>query len=105
MRIKKNGAMSMKPEIERSGNLAATSGFLGKQKPYLIMQYPHLCKPSGRDKTVGTPSFIGLSENKKLNSYHGLTSLHRVNVKGIPCTEDERLMIESALLTEGVILP
>lgn len=100
-----NGAMSMKPEIERSGNLAATSGFLGKQKPYLIMQYPHLCKPSGRDKTVGTPSFIGLSENKKLNSYHGLTSLHRVNVKGIPCTEDERLMIESALLTEGVILP
>lgn len=100
-----NGAMSMKPEIERSGNLAATSGFLGKQKPYLIMQYPHLCKPYGRDKTVGTPSFIGLSASKKLNSYHGLTSLHKVNVKGIPCTEDERVMIESALLTEGVILP
>ena len=102
-----NAATSMKPDIERSGNLSATSGFLGQQIPYLILTYPNLCRPDGRDKTVGTPSFIGLSASnpaRPLSSFHGITKLHKINVKSIPCTDAERDEIE-ALLMEGVILP
>lgn len=105
-----NTAMSMKPDVERSGNLASTSGFLGIQKPYLILTYPNLCIPENRDKTVGTPSFIGLGMlsgygNRKLSDFHGLTIMHRVNVKNIPCTEAEKEMIAAQLTGEGVIMP
>ena len=100
-----NAATSMKPDIEKSGNLSATAGFLGVQKPYLILTYPNLCRPEGRDKVTGTPSFLGLSSNKKLSAFHGFTQLHRVNVQGISCTETERQMILSQLTGEGVILP
>ena len=98
-------ATAIKPDVERSGNMSATNGFLGIQKPYLIITYPHVCKPVSRDKTVGTPSFIGLSDNKHLSSFHGFTRLHKINVKGIPCTEEERQMIETLLTGEGVIMP
>ena len=99
-----NAATSMKPDIEKSGNLSATSGFLGQQLPYLILTYPNLCRPDGRDKTVGTPSFIGLSASRPLSAFHGITKLHKINVKSIPCTDAERDEIE-ALLMEGVIMP
>ena len=102
-----NAATSMKPDIEKSGNLSATSGFLGQQMPYLILTYPNLCRPGGRDKTVGTPSFLGLSASnpaRALSAFHGITKLHKINVKSIPCTDAERDEIE-ALLLEGVILP
>lgn len=98
-------ATAIKPDVERSGNMSATNGFLAIQKPYLIVTYPHVCKPVNRDKTVGTPSFIGLSSNKPLSAFHNLTRMHRINVKGIPCTEQERQMIETQLTGEGVILP
>ena len=100
-----NASQSMKPDIEKSGNLSSTAGFLGVQKPYLILTYPNLCRPEGRDKVTGTPSFLGLSSSKKLSSFHGYTQLHRVNVQGISCTETERQMILSQLTGEGVILP
>lgn len=100
-----NAAQSMKPDIEKSGNLSSTAGFLGVQKPYLILTYPNLCRPQGRDKVTGTPSFIGLGSNKKLSAFHGFTQLHRINVQGITCTEAERQMILSQLTGEGVILP
>lgn len=100
-----NAATSMKPDIEKSGNLSATAGFLGVQKPYLILTYPNLCRPEGRDKVTGTPAFLGLSNSKKLSAFHGFTQLHRINVQGISCTETERQMILSQLTGEGVILP
>lgn len=105
-----NTAMSMKPDVERSGNLSSTSGFLGIQKPYLILTYPNLCIPDNRDKTVGTPSFMGLGMtknfgNRKLENFHGLTILHKVNVENIPCTEAEKEMIAAQLTGEGVIMP
>ena len=104
-----NAAQSMKPDIEKSGNLSSTAGFLGVQKPFLILTYPNLCRPEGRDKVTGTPSFIGLRDNPNnlypLSKFHGYTQLHRVNVKNITCTETERQMILSQLTGEGVILP
>lgn len=99
-----NAATSMKPDVEKSGNLSSTAGFLGVQKPYLILTYPHVCIPSGRDDVVGTPSFIGLSSSRKLSSFKGFTLLHKVNVKGLYCTDTERNMILQALTGEGVIL-
>ena len=99
-----NAATSMKPDVEKSGNLSSTAGFLGIQIPYLILTYPHVCIPNERDKAVGTPSFIGLSPNRKLNSFSGFTLLHRINVKGISCTDAERNMIAECLTGEGVIL-
>lgn len=104
-----NVAANIKPDIERSGNMTATGGFLGVKKPYLIVTYPNICKPKNRDKTVAVPSFIGLgiqsdNSNLKLSDFKGLTILHKINVKKIPCTEVERQMIETQLTTEGVIL-
>ena len=100
-----NSAASMKPDIEKSGNLSATAGFLGIQKPYLILTYPNLCRPEGRNKVVGTPSFLGMKSGKKLSSFHGFTVLHKVNVKGISCTEEEKELIRAQLTGEGVIMP
>ena len=104
-----NSATAMKPDIEKSGNLSSTAGFLGVQKPYLILTYPNLCKPASRDKVAGTPSFIGLDPDPnhhiKLSKFKGYTLLHKINVKGIHCTESERQMILSQLTGEGVILP
>ena len=104
-----NVAANIKPDIERSGNMTATGGFLGVKKPYLIVTYPNICKPINRNKTVAIPSFIGLgiqsdNSNLKLSDFKGLTILHKINVKKIPCTEVERQMIETQLTTEGVIL-
>lgn len=104
-----NVAANIKPDIERSGNMTATGGFLGNKKPYLIVIYPNICKPRNREQTVAVPAMIGLgiqkdNSNLKLSDFKGLTILHKINVKNIPCTEIERQMIETQLTTEGVIL-
>lgn len=100
-----NSATAMKPDIEKSGNLSSTAGFLGVQKPYLILTYPNLCRPESRYKVAGTPSFLSLTKNYTLTKFHGFTQVHKINVKGIPCTENERQMILAQLTGEGVILP
>ena len=100
-----NSATAMKPDIEKSGNLSSTAGFLGVQKPYLILTYPNLCRPESRYKVAGTPSFLSLTKNYTLTKFHGFTQVHKINVKGIPCTENERQMILTQLTGEGVILP
>ena len=106
-----NAATSMKPDIEKSGNLSATAGFLGQDTPYLILTYPKICIPEGREKVVGQPSFVGAHPSTSqsptdypLSRFHGFTKVHKINVKSIPCTDAERDLIVTQLM-EGVILP
>lgn len=106
-----NAAASMKPDIEKSGNLSATAGFLGQQVPYMIFTCPKVAIPGGREKVVGQPSFVGIHPSTDmiptdypLSRFHGYTKVHKINLKSIPCTDQERDMI-AAQLTEGVILP
>lgn len=52
------GALSMKPGIDRAGSLGGTTGLMGNQTPYFIITRPRLCKPASQDVLKGYPSFI-----------------------------------------------
>lgn len=52
------GALSMKPGIDRAGSLGGTTGLMGNQTPYFIITRPRLCKPAKQNELKGYPSFI-----------------------------------------------
>ena len=94
-----NTVMSMKPDIQRSGNLSSTAGFLGQQKPYLTIKWSNLCRPEDEYKLKGMP----LHKSGTLSDFSGFTIVSAVHMDNLYCTEIERDMIEVALL-KGVII-
>ncbi len=52
------GALSLKPNIDRAGSLGGTTGIMGNQTPYFIITRPRLCKPKKQNFYKGYPSFI-----------------------------------------------
>lgn len=81
-----NNVTNNKPEVHRSGALGGSAGIMGIQTPYLIIEYPNLCKPSYQSKYLGYPSFI----TKKVGDVGGYTEWESVILNGIPCTDAER---------------
>lgn len=94
-----NTVMSAKPIIAKSGNLSSNAGFLGTQKPFLIITAPSLCRPSSENEMVGTPYY----KSGTLSDFSGYTEVAAVHLDNLSCTEAERNMIEASLKT-GVIL-
>lgn len=93
-----NAVMSMKPQIEKSGNASSLAGIIDHQKPFLIFTYPKPCKPAEQSYFEGYPSFISL----KLDDVSGYVEVYKCHLKNIPATSDELEMIES-ILKEGVL--
>lgn len=94
-----NNIMGMKPEIRKSGNLGASVGMMGIQKPYFIFTYPRLCSPSKQNEFIGYPSYITMS----LGSCSGYTKVNEIHLDGVTATESELIELEN-LLKSGVIL-
>lgn len=94
-----NSVMSLKPDITRSGNLSSNAGFLGEQKPYLILTWPNLCRPTEEYKLSGMP----LQQSGVLGDFEGFTIINACHFDGLLCTQAELRMIEQALYT-GVII-
>ncbi len=90
---------SMKPTVMKSGSLAGGSGFLGGQRPYLIITRPNAAVPDGQNAYTGYPSWI----TTQLSNLVGLTYIAECHLEGIPCTTEEQDEIMN-LLKGGVIL-
>lgn len=94
-----NAAISMsKPDIGRSGSFGGSSGLMGIQYPYLILEVPRMCTADHQNVYLGYPSFMTVTlEN--LTGYNEVSVNHLENV---PCTAAEAEEIVD-ILQKGVI--
>lgn len=95
------GALSMKPNVSRSGALGGGVGILGHQIPYFIITRPRLCKPAKQDFFQGYPSFIQTTIGDLIGK--GFTSFTNVIISGQYLTDEEETELES-ILESGVYL-
>lgn len=91
-------AISMKPEVERSGSVSGTGGMLGVQVPYLIFEFPNQAIPESQNNFMGYPAFITV----ELSSISGYTEVDHIHLENIPCTDEEQQEI-LGFLESGVI--
>lgn len=94
-----DSVMGLKPEVHRSGSVGGSTGLMGGQTPYLIMELPNLCKPTKQYHYLGYPSFV----TKTLGDLTGFASFESVILDGISCTDEERQII-LAMCREGIYL-
>ena len=94
-----NTALNSKPTIQRSGNMGGSAGILSVQKPYVIIERPHLSVPSKVQNYVGQCANMTMN----LGACSGYTIVEFCHIEGVPCTTEELTEIES-LLKGGVIL-
>jgi hypothetical protein len=90
----------MKPGIRRAGNASANCGYLGGQKPELILSLPrlaHLGDAQGHE--VGFPRYGEYT----LSELSGYTKIMQAHLKNIKCTDAERDQIQS-VLNDGCVL-
>ena len=90
---------SAKPSINRSGNISGSGGFLGIQKPFLIMNLPKQAIAFAQNTFTGYPAHI----TNSVKSLTGYTEFEQIWIEKVPATENELSEIES-ILTSGVIL-
>ena len=88
-----------KPNIEKSGTLSGVGGFLGIQKPYLVITKPSPVIPGSQNEFIGYPSYI----NRKISDVSGYTEFEKIIYENMSCTKNELTEIDG-LLKEGVIL-
>lgn len=88
-----------KRNIQRSGNISGSAGFMGGQTPYLIITRPRQALPEEQNLYMGYPSFI----TSLLGDLSGMTIVADCHLENIPCTDGELQEIER-LLKEGVLL-
>lgn len=91
--------LSAAPGVNRSGTMGNTAGFMGIQKPYLILSRPVQSLPEGFNTYSGYTSNI----TRRLGDLSGYTKVSKIHVSGIAATQAERDEIET-LLKEGVIM-
>lgn len=96
-----DGALSLKPNIDRAGSLGGTTGLLGNQTPYFIVTRPRLCKPKDQNAIKGYPAFINYSVEDLIG--HGYTEFDTILLKNLYLTDDEKNELES-ILEGGVYL-
>ena len=91
-----DGALSLKPNIDRAGSLGGTTGLLGNQTPYFIVTRPRLCKPKDQNKIKGYPAFINYSVSDLVGK--GYTEFDTILLKNLYLTDDEKNELESILM-------
>lgn len=91
--------MSSKDRVQVGGSLQGSSGILGIQQPYVIIESPNYCVPANQNHYTGYPSYMTAS----LGSLSGYTEVDTIHLENIPCTSAELDEIER-LLKEGVLL-
>lgn len=94
-----NVALNNKPDFQRSGSCAGSSGMIGVQTPFVIIERPRYSVPYQVEKFVGQTSNITMA----LGDCHGFTACEYVHLDRLNATSEEILEIES-MLYKGVIL-
>ena len=88
------------------GSTGAVSGYMGIDRPYLLVEMPVLARPANDEHYFGMPSYItgtiGSFQNQD-NSKTQYAKFSDVHLENINCTETERAEILQAL-KEGVLL-
>ena len=92
-------AMSAKPTVERTGSLGSGVGFLGPQKPFLILEIPRQSIPVDYMQFHGYPS----NESAKLGDLEGYVQVEDIHLTEVYATGPEKDEIMK-MLKEGVIL-
>lgn len=93
-----NSVASMKPTIQRGGNVGGSSGLMGIQTPFITFNRPKQCLPESQNKFSGYPSFITVN----LSSLKGYNEIYSIHLENISATDTEKRELES-LLQGGVI--
>ena len=93
-----SGANQIKPDIQRSGAMAGTGGFLAIQKPYIILTRPRQCLPEGQNKLLGYPSFVTMN----LSDLTGFNVIAEIHIEGVHSTSAELDELER-IVKEGAI--
>lgn len=88
-----------KPTISRGGSVPSTCGYLGTQKPYLILTRPRQCLPDDQHAFIGYPAYITVT----IEDIEGYNEFEIVHLENVPATDSEKAEIEN-LLKNGVIL-
>lgn len=86
-------SMQLKPEVQRSGSISGSSGFLAGQRPYIVRTNPRSAIPANQNKYTGYPSFVTIL----LGSLTGYNEVYSVHLENIPATGAELDEIESIL--------
>lgn len=94
-----NIILNTKPDYQRSGSLGGSSGIMGVQKPFIVIERPNISVPNKVQHYMGQTSNI----TANLGGLSGMTIVEAVHLEGIPCTTSELAEIES-ILKSGVIL-
>lgn len=94
-----NIVLNTKPDFQRSGSLGGSSGIMGVQKPFIIIERPNISVPNHVQNYMGQTSNI----TANLGGLSGYTIVEACHIEGVPCTTEELSEIE-ALLKGGVIL-
>lgn len=88
-----------KVRVAHSGGLTGAPGFMGVQKPYLIIHRARQSVPEGYGGFKGYP----LNVTKTLGECSGFTSVREIHLDGIPLTEPELAELRG-ILEGGIII-
>ena len=91
--------MNSKDKVQMGSSVEGSSGMIGMQYPYIVIESPRGCLPNNQNAIMGYPSFMTAT----LGSLSGYTEVDTIHLEGIPCTESELVEIEQ-LLKGGVVL-
>ena len=94
-----NALQDAKVRVAHSGGLTGTPGFMGIQKPYLIIHRARQSVPEGYGGFKGYP----LNVTKTLGECSGFTSVREIHLDGIPLTEPELNELRG-ILEGGIII-
>ena len=90
--------VNARTNVSRTGNLGSNAGALGVRVPYLIITRPIAYDAANYSNYYGYPA----NKTVTLSNVSGSTRCKSVHVEGLPATEEEKTMIETAL-KDGVI--
>lgn len=93
-----NLALNSKGQVQRSGNVSGSSGLMGIQRPYIIIERARISVPHDMNKFVGNTTNVTMS----LNDCSGFTIIDNIRMQDFSCTNDEKAELES-ILHKGVI--
>lgn len=92
-------ANGLRENVRRTGSFTGSTGAMGGKKPFVVINRTEPYDANNYNNLYGFPS----NKRVTLGSMVGFTKVKDVHVEGIACTENEKLLIESAL-KEGVML-
>lgn len=93
------GFMKNKAGVAKSGSFSANVGALGIRVPYLIIVHPTAYDAGAYNRFYGFPA----NRTVTLSTVSGYCRVKSIHLESIPCTDDERAIIDREL-KEGIII-